>query len=93
MNIFNSLKKYAEKWRETDCRPFSANEIAEVSSATVVESQYGYSVCFMMREGGMTFIPLDQNSSCALGSKIDLAKAELVTLSKSGEDDIYRVRV
>jgi hypothetical protein len=35
---------------------------------------------------------LDQNSSKATGEEVDLNKAELVTLSKQGEADIYRVR-
>lgn len=91
MNIFNSLKKYAGKWAVTARRAFTNEEIAAVSSARVVDSQYGSSVCFMMRDGGMTFIPLDQNSSKAVGDSIDLSKAELLTLSKEGEADIFRV--
>jgi len=92
MNIFSSLRVYAGKWNETAKRVFSADEIAAVSSATVVDSQYGQSVCFLMVSGGQTYIPLDQNSSKTTGDTIDLSKAELVTLSRQGEADIYRVR-
>ena len=91
MNIFSSLRVYAGKWAETARRAFSQDEIAAVESATVVESQFGNSVCFMMKSGGMTYIPLDQNSSKAVGDTVDLSKAELLTLSKQGEADIYRV--
>jgi hypothetical protein len=91
MNIFSSLRVYAGKWSETARRVFSQDEINAVESATVVESQFGNSVCFMMKSGGMTYIPLDQNSSKAVGDTIDLSKAELLTLSKQGEADIYRV--
>jgi hypothetical protein len=91
MNIFSSLRVYAGKWAETARRVFSQDEIAAVESATVVESQFGNSVCFMMKSGGMTYIPLDQNSSKAVGDTVDLSKAELLTLSKQGEADIYRV--
>ena len=87
MNIFSSLRVYAGKWNEAAKRAFTSDEIAAVSSAYVVDSQYGQSVCFVM-----TYIPLDQNSSKAIGDDIDLSKAELVTLSKQGEADIYRVR-
>jgi hypothetical protein len=45
----------------------------------------------MMIGGGMTYIPLDQNSSKATGETIDLSAAKLLTLSKQGEADIYRV--
>lgn len=72
-------------------RNFTAEEQAAVVSATVVPSQYGNSVCFMMVGGGQTFIPLSQNSSKAVGDSIDLATAKLLTLEKQGEADIYRV--
>lgn len=73
-------------------RKFSTDEIAAVSKATVVDSQYGQSVQFLMVSGGMTFIPLDQSSAKSTGEEIDLNQAELVTLGKEGEADIYRVR-
>lgn len=91
MNIFNSLKIYAEKWHETSRRKFTQEEIASIESATVVDSQYGFSVCFLLVAGGQSYIPLDQNSSKNVGDSIDLTKAELVTLSRSGEADIVRV--
>lgn len=89
--IFDSLQKYAEKWQVTSRRKFTADEIDAVSSARVVASQYGNSVCFMMVGGGQTFIPLSSESSRGVGETIDLSKAELLTLSKHGEDDIWRV--
>lgn len=92
MNIFSALRVYAGKWNEKAVRAFSQEEQDAIQSATVVDSQYGQSVCFMMVSGGMTYIPLDQNSSKATGDMVDLSKAELVTLSKQGEADIYRVR-
>ena len=91
MNIFNSLRKYASKWAVVASRAFTAEEQNAVSSARVVASQYGNSVCFMMVGGGQTFIPLSQNSGKAVGDTIDLSKAKLLTLAKDGEDDIYRV--
>lgn len=92
MNIFSALRVYAGNWKETALRAFSSDELSAVASATVVDSQYGQSVCFVMKSGGKTFIPLDQNSSKATGESVDLSKASLVTLSKQGEADIYRVR-
>lgn len=90
-NIFNSLRVYAGKWQLKDSRAFDAEEIAAVSSAVVVASQYGNSVCFTMVSGGQTFIPLSQNSAKAVGESIDLASAKLLTLEKAGEADIFRV--
>lgn len=93
MNIFASLRIYAGKWNEKNARAFTPEEVAAVTSAVVVESQYGMSVCFSMLSGGQTYIPLDQNSSLSIGDHVDLTKASLVTLFKQGEDDIYRVRI
>ena len=91
MNIFSALRVYAGKWQVKDTKKFSQEEIDLVDRAEVVDSQYGQSVCFYMKTGGMTYIPLDQNSSRATGDTVDLSKASLVTLSKQGEADIYRV--
>ena len=72
-------------------RAFTAEEQAAVKSATVVASQYGNSVCFMMANGGQTFIPLSSTSSLGVGDSVDLSTAKLLTLEKQGEADIYRV--
>lgn len=92
MNIFASLKIYAGKWNEVDARFFDKEEVDAINKAEVVESDYGLSVCFFMVSGGRTYIPLDKNSSLGVGSTVDLTKAQLVTLHKDGENDIYRVR-
>ena len=93
MNIFSALRVYAGKWNEKKVESFKAEEIALVDKAEVVESQYGLSVCFFMKAGGQSYIPLDQNSSATIGDTIDLTKAQVVTLSKQGENDIFRVRI
>ena len=91
MNIFSALRVYAGKWQVKETKKFSQEEIDLVDRAEVVDSQYGQSVCFFMKAGGMTYIPLDQNSSRATGDTVDLSQASIVTLSKQGEADIYRI--
>ena len=93
MNIFSNLRMYAGKWSVRETRAFTPEEIAQVAQAVVVPSQYGNSVQFTMVGGGLTYIPLDQNSNCGVGEVIDLTTATLTTLCKSGENDIYRVTV
>ena len=93
MNIFSNLRVYAGKWEVKSTREFTEEEIKAVVQAVVVPSQYGNSVQFTMVGGGLTYIPLDQNSNCATGEVIDLTKAKLTTLEKSGEADIYRVTI
>lgn len=92
MNIFKALKVYAGKWQFSNKRAFSDEEVNAVDTAKVVSSKYGLSVCFMMKGGGMTYIPLDQNSSLSEGDVINLKSAELITLHRDGDDDIYRVK-
>jgi hypothetical protein len=92
MNIFSRLQVYAGKWNLKSSRSFEAEEIAAVSKAEVVASQYGNSVCFFMKAGGQTYIPLSTDSTLTVGDSVDLSKAELLTLGKDGESDINRVR-
>ena len=91
MNIFNVLKIYAGKWSVKETRDFTPEEVAAVSSASVVASEYGNSVCFYMKSGGMTFIPLSQDSTKGIGETIKLEECKLITLCKEGESDIVRV--
>ena len=92
MNIFTSLMVYAGKWNLKSARSFEKEEIAAVSKAEVVSSQYGNSVCFHMVGGGQTFIPLSNDSTLTVGDTVDLGKAKLLTLEKDGESDILRVK-
>jgi hypothetical protein len=91
MNIFGSLRVYAGKWMVKASRSFTQEEIDAVDHASVVDSQYGSSVCFFMKGGGQTFIPLSTNSSLSIGDDVDLSKASLITLERAGDADIYRV--
>lgn len=92
MNVFSTLRIYAGKWSVKSERAFEQEEINAVKSAEVVPSQYGNSVCFIMNNGGMTFIPLSNDSTVGVGESVDLSKAKLVILGKDGEADIMRVR-
>lgn len=90
-NIFAGLREYAGKWAVSGSRKFSQEEKDSVVSNSIVDSQYGLSVCFIMRNGGQTFIPLSTNSTKGRGESINMESASLITLSKAGENDIVRV--
>ena len=90
-NIFASLRLYPGKWTVKNSRKFSQEEIDAVASAYVVDSQFGSSVCFMMKSGGTSFIPLSNTSSLNIGDEVVLSNATLLTLGREGEADIYRV--
>ena len=93
MNIFQNLRVYAGKWMVKASRSFTQDEIDAVDHATVVDSQYGNSVCFFMKAGGQTFIPLSTNSTLGVGDSVDLTKAKLLKLHRDGDADIYRVEI
>ena len=90
-NVFAGLTNYAGNWSVTNRRDFNDEEKAAVKSATVVSSQYGSSVCFMMRSGGQTYIPVSRDSNLAVGDTVDLDKVELLTLHRDGDEDIIRI--
>ena len=92
MNIFSALKVYAGKWNVKETRDFTQEEINAIDTATVVDSQYGMSVCFLMSGGGQTYIPLSNDSNKSVGDTIDLKTAKLLTLGRQGESDIFRVK-
>ena len=93
MNIFDSLRNYAGNWNVVNSRSFNEEEINAVSSAEVVASQYGNSVCFFMKSGGQTYIPVSRDSSLSVGDSVDLSKAQLITLHRDGKEDITRVQI
>lgn len=93
MNIFNAIKVYSGKWQVKNSRAFSQEEIDAVDKASVVDSQYGLSVCFFLKSGGQSFIPLSSTSSLNVGDAVNLSAATLLTLGREGDDDILRVEI
>lgn len=81
----------SELWIITNSRSFTKEEISEVNDTRVVKSQYGLSVEFSMKNGGVTYIPL--MGTLPVDAKINLKSAKILTLSKDGQKDIYRIQV
>ena len=93
MNIFAGLQVYAGKWNVVDSRSFNDEEKALIARAEVVPSEYGNSVCFFMKAGGQTYIPLSNQSSLGIGDSVDLDKAKVLTLHRDGSADITRIDI
>ena len=92
MNLFSGLRVYGGKWAEKASRKFTQDELALVTKAQVVESQYGNSCCFFMANGTTMYVPMSTDSKSGVGDIINLNEAEIVTLGKVGEKDIQRIR-
>ena len=94
MNIFASLKTYASQFKVANRRAFSPEELNLVNNAEVRLSQYGMSVCFFMKDGCQKYIPLSRDSVASEGDKVDLTKAQILTLVQEGSDEkIDRVEI
>ncbi len=95
MGILDSLRLYRGKWEESGRSAFSADDINAVSSAKVVASDFGHSVCFVLKNGGMKFMPVSNTSKAntAVGDTVDLSKCQVVTLSREGDADIQRIEI
>lgn len=84
---------YYRGWKVTNKRPFTDDELKLVKTALVVQTKAGYSVKFIFNDAwSEKYIPVDEKSHVSVCEIIDLEKAMLLTLSKPGHDDIYRVQ-
>lgn len=93
-NLFSNLTIYAGKWNVKAEMTLDAEDKAMFSSAKVVSSTYGKSVCFFLKAGGKNFIPMStEGVQLAVGEEVNLDKCSIQILWKQGEADIYRVKV
>ena len=92
MNLFSGLRVYGGKWAEKASRKFTQDELALVTKAQVVESQYGNSCCFFMANGTTMYVPMSTDAKSGVGDIINLNEAEIVTLEKAGEKGIQIIR-
>ena len=93
MNIFSTVKRlYADNWKVENTRKLSADEVSAVERAEVTTSKFGNSVCFYMKAGGRAYFPCAQDSQLSVGQPVDVSALEVITLSKSGEENITRVK-
>lgn len=93
-NVFGGLQVYGENWQKLSERNFNATEIAQVRGNSVVDSKFGKSVCFFLKKGGQTYIPISQmGRDPEIGSSIDMATAKVVKLHREGDGTIVRVEL
>ena len=92
MGFLSTLRTYAQSWIETDRAKFSKEDLAMVQSAEVVTSDFGLSACLFIKGGGKKYIPLSRDSDLEKGDTIQLENAKIITLSREGESDIYRLQ-
>lgn len=91
MNIFEGLQ-VGHPWQVRNRRLLTPWEYLQVVSATVVQSQFGYSVEFLLKNGENNRVPL--STKCYAddieGTVIDPCSIKVLTLEKDG-DTIIRI--
>lgn len=91
MNIFEGLQ-VGRPWQVRNRRFLTPWEYLQVVSATVVQSQFGYSVEFLLKNGKQSKVPL--STKCYAdgleGTVIDPCSIKVLTLEKDG-DTIIRI--
>lgn len=92
MNFFSNKKVYAGKWSVKSVDKFTKEECDLVEKAQVVDSEYGNSCCFFMKNGTTIFTPMSNDSRASVGDILKMENLEIITLEKAGEKDIERIR-
>lgn len=94
MGLLSKLRTYQGKWNVTSRDSFDESEINEIVSNEVVPSEYGNSVKLTREDGQVSFLPISNTSrDVRVGESVDLAKCFVLTLSRTGDNDIYRIEI
>lgn len=92
MNFFSNKKVYGGKWSVKSISKFTDEEKSLVLKAQVVDSDYGNSCCFFMKDGTTIYTPMSNDAKSDVGDVLDLNTLEVIVLEKVGEKDIERIR-
>lgn len=93
-NLFSGLTIYAQKWEVKDEVALDAEDKAKFTSAKVVSSDFGKSVCFFLKGGGQHYIPMsNQGEQLAVGDSVNLDAISIQILGRPGDKDIMRAKI
>lgn len=87
---FSKLPTFNLSWNESERTKLTSADKAEIESSEVVQRTYGLAICFYLKGGGHRDLMLSRDCRLKLGDSADLDKGEVVTLSRKGDEDIYR---
>lgn len=95
MSIFDSLKKYPGSWNVVETKTLKdelGSNIDNLLSMEVVPSDFGISVKFSFKGGYYNYIPVStENDTLEIGETPELEELVVLTLSREGDDNIYRI--
>ena len=100
-SFLDSLREFGGSWEETNRVKLTAEERASLSKAVVVMSpgchndEYDFDgslqVKLYKKNGKVSFAPLSKLSELEEGDEINLKTLEIITLSREGDEDIFKV--
>jgi hypothetical protein len=91
-SLFSKLREYGGSWEVVDSKPLDKKDIAETRRAEVVPSQYGNSICFHLKTGGMKFVPCGRDCDLEVGDEVDPKKVVILELER-GDETCYKADV
>lgn len=94
MGIFSNLNVYkSQKWNVKSVDPITDDDLQDVESVSLRAGDYGVSVCLTLRNGDHQYIPMANDSKAMASVTLDdMRAAKVVTLSRDGDKDIYRIK-
>ena len=96
MGILKGLQIYKGKYTLTGTVKFDAEDLALISSATVVEStKFDGKLALALKDsvGNQRFLPVSEQSALEVGDTPNPEDIIILILSRPGDNDIYRVDV
>lgn len=92
MSIFEDVKIYSGSWNVKSVNKMSQSDVAQISRAEVVPSEFGLSVMFLLKAGGKVYYPVSNDCNAVVGQSVNPETCEVVTLERAGDKDIRRIR-
>lgn len=91
MGILSSLQVYGhEKWQVSNISSFSEEELKTIKNCLVVASQFGNSLCLMLKGGLMSYLPVSRDQESVVGQEVKPEDVKVITLSCKGEKSIFK---
>ena len=91
--LFNNKKESIGKWKCKAEVKMASEDKVMFSSAKVVSSEYGKSVCFFIKVGGEQYIPISNFDELNTGDNVNIDTLLFQIFEKENEKDILRIKV
>lgn len=93
MSIFDHIN-WGPMWKEKERRPLTQKELDAIQSAKIVETKYGDAMCFLLKNGEESWVPIADASKIQekiVEGRIDLKAIYIATLEREGDEPIHRI--